>query len=268
MAALAWHITMRLMDERVLVTGPSERRLLARSIWGRAGSGELLVFHAAGDHIHLVTALERRLAGRFAHDVEVSLHWQLGLPVPFQPARLRPIRSQDHLVRSFGYVIRQAVHHELPCDPHMEATSLPDLLGARVLGSRHQRTVRRLLPGLDRTRLLDLVHAGFPDLAPAALDDQTPHADRAVEELNDATAAAAGLPTDELLDRSNMRCTIHAAATAALPGTPAPTLAAALKTSPRTIRRFRHRGADPTLVTAIERQLQLRAWHPSVTGAD
>lgn len=144
----------------------------------------LLAFGAADNHVHATLAAGRHSAGRFAHDVETALRWQLDLGARFERARIRPLHDQRHAYNAFHYVHRQDARHELHLDHAREGTSLPDLLGLRVLDTSLIARVRTHLP---RVRREDLV-GQFPS---GAFDKKT-SIDLGV--LADAAAAALALP--------------------------------------------------------------------------
>ncbi len=267
MDALAWHITMKLTDQRTLVHTPADRRALSRCVWGRARSEEVVTFRAADTHVHLLFAGDRRAAGRIAHDVEVAMRWQLDLPPQFEPARLPPVRDQRHLANAFSYIVRQDLHHATGSDPLHEGGNLLDLLGLRVTGVASATTVRRLLPRIDRDELVDLFLEGLPDVPRSALDCDAERAADGLAHLREAACSAAALR--DL--RGKRPETVRARAAAVRVGLEfarSRRVADLLGISKTTVNTLRHRPADERLEAAIRRQLHLRAHLPAVQALE
>ena len=265
MPALGWHITSRLEDESVRAPTIDHQRRLAACIWGRSGASRTLAFFAVGDHLHVLTALDRREADRFAHDIEASMHWQLGLRAPFQPARIRAVESHEHLECAFWYVLRQPLRHDLPAAPPFEASSLADLLGLRTLGAAHRATVRELLPQVRRPQLLRLATELAPRVPPEAFDPAAPRADQGLPWLGESMASAAGVVPAKLSFR--LASGLRVAAAHAVPQVRLRGVAAGLGVSYWSAKRARRGVPDPSLSQAIRRQLQLRAYLPPTSSS-
>ena len=240
---------LRLSDDRVIAPDVSTRREIARLIYRSLGGAGLMAFNCADTHMHLEVAGSRQAIGERIRRLEIALSLRLSLPVPFSPARFKPIVDQRHLDAAFRYILDQSRHHELDGDPFFDGSSILELLGLRTIDSRPLATVRALLPRVKRAELLEL--AGSPQL-----DQSHPPLDA----LASATAAAAGLAriTGSQPAEVNARCA--AIAVAQQEATNA-TIASLLGVSPRTIQRNRSRLLDSALVAAIRRQLSWRASH-------
>ncbi len=68
----------------------------------------------------------------------------------FDHARIRPVNGLDHLQNAVFYLFRQSSHHGTRFDPHMEGSSLVDVLGLRRIGA--EPTTERLYQSLPRLR--------------------------------------------------------------------------------------------------------------------
>ena len=253
MTALAHHVTCRFNADRVLAPDPATRRIYARAILRIGPDHQLLVFRVVDTHLHAELACDRASAGLFALRLEQSIQGLLRPGVPFAPARIRPIEDQWHLQDTFHYVLRQEKRHGIVADPLFDASNLPDLLGARVVGARGIPLVKALLP---RVRQRDLL----AHLGPVELEVPEVRLDLLAE------AAAAALALPDLSGRradavAARRAAVHVAAdsqtrrqTAALLGLPVDT-----------VKRLRAQPVDPALLRAVRRQIALRAQlvHPS-----
>ena len=147
--ALGWHVTMRLADSRVIAKEPWERRVAAFSLLELAAAFGLIAFHLVDTHLHALIVGSRERAGVFARRIEGTLHARLRLGCPFEAARFSPVGDQARLASTFAYVLDQAERHQLVNDPLREGSSLPDLVGLRVVhadGIAH--CARRHLPRL------------------------------------------------------------------------------------------------------------------------
>jgi hypothetical protein len=252
MDPLAWHLMLRLADDRVIAREASDLRLGARAVLAIGRTSGLLSFGFADTHLHVLLTCDRSTAGRFAQRLGISLRRRLTLGAPFVPTRFRPIEGQHHLRNAFIYVLRQDTRHEIGRDPFCDGTALPDLLGARWLDPTLSGRVRAWLPRLRRAQLLELMPLGE---ARAATDPVPPG-----PLLADAAAAAIGLP-----DLRGKRPDVVAARCAALhlarERLPAGEARALLGIGKATCTRLSRRPSDPGLSRAIRLQLELRAGH-------
>lgn len=244
---IAYHITMRLSDDHGIARTPETLRLAARIIYRHGVPIGLFAFRIADTHLHVIVMMSRDAAGRFARNVQSALKQSLGLPVPFERARIRPIRNERHLQSALSYLFRQEQHHGTSFDPAHEGSSLPELLGMRHLdGGIVAERVRRALPRLDRRRMLEWL--GISDL-------ETSDVDAAI--LPEAAAAAFGLSSLHGVTRQHAAAR-HATAWLATTMTP-PALTKLLRTSGRTLRRLRATPLDPSVKRAVTLQWRLRS---------
>ncbi len=255
MLELAWHLMLRTDDDRVIAPGPAERRLLARTVYRVADGAGLLAFGAADNHLHLVVLCSREQAGRLAQQLAVALRGQLRIPVSFFPARIREVRDQHHLRSVFHYVLGQRNHHGVRSDPFLDASSLPELLGARTLRTASMGLARELLPREGRGQLVR--HLAIPALEPCC---------ELVQPV-DAVAGALGLGD---LDQHRELGLLGRAAVVELcsPQLGNSELSELLGRSANTICRLRHLDVPPRLLHAARLQLAIRHYlarhHPSV----
>jgi hypothetical protein len=235
---------MRLVDDRVIARTPAELRLASRILLEQGGASCLLSFCVVDTHVHAVPACSRAEAGCFARRAEGSLRKRLRLP-PFERARFRPIVEQSHLRAAVLYVLRQAHRHGSLLDPAHEGSSLPDLLGFRVLDTELPARLRAYLP---RLRADDVA----PGLV-SKLMTLTPSLDLLAE------AAAAAIGVASLAGRQPVvvaarRAAVHAVGAVADPKR----IAGLLQVEARVVRRLLREQPDARLVTAIGRQLRLQ----------
>lgn len=265
---LGHHLTMRLAGDVLVADTPARRRLLARVVLEHGLDHGLLAFRAADTHLHVEVLADRIAAGRLARTLGGALQRRLEHEVAFEPTRYRAIEHQRHLGNTFYYLLRQEERHGTDCDPLHDASCLPDLLGARILlrrGARRRSAVRvgdeaevlgftlaaqvrRRLPRVTRAMLLEVL-GGEPVLAAAP----------ALEELADAAAAAFGLGDLEDDD--------HACHLARLAGVHAAraqldtrSIARALGTSARHVRRLAATPCVPALIRAVDLQMRMRSF--------
>lgn len=254
MIELAWHLIFRTDDDRVIAPGNAERRLLARTVYRIADDAGLLGFGAADNHLHLVVVCTRERAGRLAQQLAVALRSQLGIPVSFFPTRFREVRDQHHLQSVLHYVLDQRNNHGVRSDPFLDASSLPELLGSRLLRTGSPALVRELLPRVSRSSLVR--HLAMPALQPCT---------ELVQPV-DAVAGALGLGS---LDEHRELGLLGRAAVVELctPGLGTSQLAELLGRSPNTICRLRHIEVPPRLLRAAQLQMAIRHYlqevHPS-----
>jgi hypothetical protein len=239
---------MRLYDDRVIAPTAAALRVGARVLLERGQSADMLSFRFADTHLHVFLGCGGDQARRFAHHTAIALQRKLRLAAPFEPTRVRPVVDQRHLYSTFRYVLRQEARHGLVTDPAHDGSSLPDLVGMRVVDPSHPQTVRSKLPRLDRREVAVSLGIAFAPLeeAPATLLPVAAAAALALADL--ARTRAAGC----VLAR---RAAVHAAAKVLRTST----LSELLEVSPRSIQRLREERADPLLVRAVELQWRFRA---------
>ncbi len=249
--AIAWHVTLRLDRDydRVIATTIPAIRTAARLFLRFGARAGLLAFGIADTHMHAVLVCDRAAAGRFVHDLEVSLRRWLDLAVPFARARFTPVENQAHLRRAFGYALGQDDRHAIGRDPFREGTNLPDLVGARPAGAWTRTRVSELLPRETEAGLRARLPWGAALASPVGLE--------AMDLLVEAAEAAALAP--ELRGRTPAVVEARSAAIElAADRVPPGELARLLGISPASVRRLRNRPADPALVKAIRLQLRMR----------
>jgi hypothetical protein len=254
MEALGHHLMFRLIDDRVIVPSTPKRRLLARTVYRLATPAGLVGFGVADSHLHVALRASRGRSGKLAHDLCCALHFAVEPRQHFERTRIKPIENQKHLETVLGYAFRQKWHHGIQVDALRDGTSLPELLGLRVLTCSSVLLVRELLPRLRREDLLRYLGPPLLELA-AGLD---PERDPPAAVL-DAAAGAFGLPDLE------GRCERSRAARAALLQVPA---SAPLSTElqgrlalPRSsVWRARQQAVPASHDRAVRLQLGLRRW--------
>lgn len=245
MSAIAYHIGLKLVDERVIAPTSRQRRLVARIVLSLGRGFNLLSFGLADNHLHVVAACSRVAAGQLARRIEISIVKALSLPVGFRPAHFEAIKEGRHLYNAFTYNLRQHERHALDWDPLHESTNLPDLLGMRLIGNYTQINMRQLLPRIHRSELLRFLKV--PDLEPV---------EEPVELVRIAALLAAGLP--DFSGRSKeTRDAKHAAIQVIGTRMTAKELANRLDVGARTVQRQRSISANQDLVDAIRLQLCL-----------
>lgn len=241
-SAIGYHVILRLADGRHLARDEAERRIVARVMHEQGEGRGLFAFRSPDTHGHALTVGSREQAGQFARYTEDSLRWQLRLGVSFERAQIRPLENRWHLERAVPYVFDQERHHGVDLDPLHEASSLPDLVGLRVIGTATSELFRATMPRVSPAELLRY-------LGPA------PQGPVDMRQLLDATLAASGLGRLGQDERSGAaRCAaIHVL------GGPTIQLARLLGADSSTIRRWRRVEPDPGLVAAIKLQLAYRS---------
>ena len=207
------------------------------------------MFRVVGAHVHVVIDVDRRTAGQFAKIAEGVMRRKLAIPVPFGPAKIKPVASAAHLASLVPYVLRQTDRHDVQFDEEQEGSALPDLLAMRLIEPDLRRRLAALVPNLAHhlTRALpvpvEAFHAARPTLTPSA--------------VLEATAAALALPTltpTRELDSLRARAVVI---TLLRPLLTCAELGRLLQVHLRTIHRAEP--AEPALLHAVQRQLQLRA---------
>ena len=244
---VAYHITTRLRDDRVIAPTVVQRRILAGVVLWQTRGTPLLAFSAPDTHMHLLLASCRAVAGKVAHDVEAAAKQRLGLEVGFSRAEYKAVRSQSHLRNAFIYIMKQYQRHGVLSDPCHEASNLPDLLGMRINGQYTVGHVRSLLPRIKRSDLIPYLGVEDPRESPSV----------SPEHLVDAAAAAVCLP---LLDgRSGLEVSARAAAVQLVRGRlPAAETARLLGIGSRSVRRLARQRVDAHLLQAVQQQVVLR----------
>lgn len=201
------HITLRLADSRVIATRASDRRALSASIRRVGEPVGLCIYRAVDTHLHLVMCGARVLAGECARRIEIGLQRSLDLRVPFAPSHLKPIEDQRHLMNLPSYLFNQESHHGTNTDPLHDASSLPDLLGARVGACWQRARLLEIAP-----RITDeMLWRHFPDF-----DTSVTLGEEALPFLMQAAAAATCLPdlspvarTSRLARAAAIRVALH-----------------------------------------------------------
>ncbi len=243
MPHLGHHIRIRLQDDRVIAPTAVQRRLVARVVLHHGLRYNLVAMALADSHLHLEAMCDRIAAGRFAHGIEASLKQRLRLAVSFIQYAPEPIRNHRHLRNTFKYILTQHKRHGLRADLVFEASNVPDLLGLRLVGRYTLENVKRWLPRLRRSELLQWLT--MPEIEPA---------DGPLEQLEAATLAASCL--DNLQGSSQAAVTARRAMVEIFGSRISNReMAELLGVGPRTLRRLRTTHADPDLVTAIRLQL-------------
>lgn len=242
-APLGFHITLRPSDDGGVARHAADLRVAARVLHQQLASRGLFAFRVADTHVHVLLLGDRRTAGRLAQRAQVALSWRLRLQARFEPARFKPIVDTRHLANALRYVLRQEARHGTDLDPAHDGSSLPDLLGLRVLGDEMLRRVRLFLPRLSFEELWSWLDVTHEELAPDSAH------------LVEAAAAALALP--DIYGASRPACAARAAAVRAL-SLPSAALARLLHVDPRSVRRLQARPVPPELSRAVAMQLRLR----------
>lgn len=244
---IGFHVTLRLSDDRPIAMSAADLRTIARVVLEQSARRGLLAFGTADNHIHVVLATLRASAGRIARSVENALRRRLGLPVPFERARIKPLHDQKHAYNAFKYVHHQDSHHGLGRDPTREGTTLPDLLGWRVFAdSSLVARVRAHLPRVSREMLVGQFPRGTFDDRPINLDI-----------LADAAAAALAVP-DLLRTCVDVTRARRAAVHVAGPDVSARLLGESLGIGARAVQILRTLAPEPLVVQAVKLQALLR----------
>ncbi|MFH1466733.1 MAG: hypothetical protein ABIO70_20270 [Pseudomonadota bacterium] len=248
MSSLGHHVRIRLESDRMLHTSAAHRRTIARSVYRISEPWPLLAFGCAGVHLHLVVLADHADAGELARRLEIGLQRSLGFGVPFLKVHRKELADQQHLRQAVLYDIGQRKHHDLASDPYLEATSAPDLLGARMIGGFLLSRIREHVPEL---RHRDVLAAfGLPGLS-------GPEVETNPDRIREAVLSAAAIPS---LQGATPEAQAARVATVALAG---PTISSAdlaksLETSRRSIQRLRSARPSSALLRAASIQLALR----------
>ena len=253
---LGHHIMLRSDDDRVLAPSPPQRRALATAVYRVAKEFPLLAFGAADNHLHLEALCDRATAGALAHRVMCSLHWALDFSGRFSPVRIKRLEDQGHLRSTFHYTLNQRNHHGVQSDPFLDGSSLPELLGLRLLPTDSVQLVREHFPRLQRGGLLR--HLGSDRLDPARGDQLIALVNAGRHDLlRDAAAAVVGAP-----DLRSKQPEVVAAATTLVqllaPCCSPPIIGEIVQRSRSRVRHMRSKAPSPPLEHAIRLQLGLR----------
>ncbi len=251
MSPLGHHIRIHLADNRVIARSAQEQRILARVVLRQGRPDGLLAFSVPDTHLHLQALCSVRDASRLSQRITASLRQRLGLPVPFVAYPHEPIRSQQHMSNGLRYIVTQHRRHGVPLHSFLEATSIPDLLGARLLGQYIQDNVQRCLPRLRRSTLLEWL-----GLAEVDLQREPEPSDASPQEILGATLAATALP-----DLTGKSRPVVAARRAFLQVTGSRSSSAeeadVLGLTRRAVTKLKRQPANLDLVQAIHQQLRL-----------
>lgn len=245
MFPLAWHLMLRLDDQRVIAPSTPARRTLARAVHAAGAPRGLLAFRGSDTHVHVLLMCSRAEAGRAAQALACRLRRALDSDICFDRARILPVNHQSHLGNAAEYILRQDQRHGFVTDPLHDASLLPDLLGLRVLGREAVVRFREHLPRLGRTALLDML--GVRSLEPGGDPSFLP----------DAAAAALGLASlaDHRPDTVLARAALVHAADRMRHSEVADLLGGADR---KTVRRLRARAVPSVLVQAVCLQAGLK----------
>ena len=238
---------MRLIDDSGVARAVASLRLASSVLYQHGAERGIVAFRVADTHIHAIVACSRFEAGRFARYAGAGLRKRLRIPVAFEPSRIRPIQSDQHLANAIRYVLVQESHHETAFDPCHEGSSLPELVGARRLDASVLARVRRLAPRLNEARFIDWMGATGFERAP-----------RDPTLVREAAAAALGIADLSGQSAAHQRARIGAVHTV-LSIAAFARVDELLAMPARSVRRYQQQRAEPWVLRAIERQLQLRA---------
>ena len=267
MEPIGYHVTTRLLDNRVIARQAAGRRAVS-SFLARVGKeAGLLAWRLADTHLHLLLTCDRATAGRFVQRVDVSMHARLRPGVCFSRFWHEPIRRQGHLSNAFRYILRQEARHGLGTDPLHEGSNLSDLLGLRVGATWSPTLVRQLLPRTRREQLVGWLLEGLPGLPEELLYGE---GEAPLTHLREAMLAASmvrsGGRPHRALTAARAAAVRAAGARAAGRRCSAEEIGAALGLTGRGVRYLRKREVDPRLVGAIGVQAGLRSWAAIALG--
>ncbi len=245
MSPLAYHLILRLLDNRVIITTPSKRAILIQTINKLSLQRKLLAWRMADTHLHLLIVNNRREAGEFARVVEMALKRRLDLDIGFSPAYIKQIHGQQHFIKTFFYILGQGQHHKILNDPFHEASNVLDIIGLRTINSHAATLVNQYLPRVNKEAVLNLLNINL---------------DKTIKDfsvLRAATASVVGV--DKFHKRVDSEIDVRAAAIKIVGNKlPVSTLAKQLDVSQRTIYRLKKRQANPMIIEALKSQLKMR----------
>ncbi len=247
MVPLGHHIRIRLADNRVIAPTPKQQRLITRIVLEQGRRDTLLCTSLAGTHLHLDALCSEARSSRLVQRITSSVKQRLTLPLGFTHYPHEPIRDHRHLCYSTRYIFTQHQHHGLPPEQTLDGTNLPDLLGMRFIGSYTLENLRKWLPQLRRSQLIEWL--GVTDLHTA---------EGTVDDVVQAALAAAALCD---LHRSSPRVITTRRAIVELVDNRLSTaeLCELFAIRPRTLTWLRRRPVDHRLVHAIRLQVGTRA---------
>lgn len=248
MSQIGYHLRIRLESDRLIHCSPIQRRSLVRSVYDTTQEWLVLSWGCAGVHMHVVVLATYREAGELARRLEISLQRKHGYGCSFLKVHRKPLADQHHAFRSCLYDMNQRAHHDLAADPFLEATSLPDLVGARIIGAHLVERAYEYLPELRRRDLLRILDVD--DLREA-------QGWQSCGELREAAMAAFALPrlAGRARDVMAARAALVAVAGRELSRTE---LADLCNCAPRTVDKLRKTPAPLPHQRAVRLQLDLR----------
>ncbi len=154
MNPIGHHVSLRLVDGRVIAPSVSARRALSASVLRVAGPVGLLAFRGSDTHLHLLLLYGLVGVVEVIRRVRIGLAQVLELGAPFGSPRIEVVRRQEHLENAFRYVLRQDKHHGFSSDPVHEASCAPDLLGLRLVDGHLRPRLAEHLPRQDERSIL------------------------------------------------------------------------------------------------------------------
>ena len=246
MQPMGHHIRLRLLNNAVIAHNRAERLTVIRAVLKREDLG-LLAVAVPDRHLHMEALGSESRCKELARRVAIAVVKALRLTVGFAMAYIKPIFDDDQLRDTFFYVLGQLGRHKvLHLDPLGEATNIPDLLGARVLGRHTREKMIAHLPRVQPSALLDCLKL------PLVPDENLP-----LDPLAEAAAAAIGQPV--LAGKSPLVQAARRAAVEVAAGQVRYTdLANMLGSSTSAIGRIRRRPVDKMLAAAVRWQLRMR----------
>lgn len=257
---LAHHVMMRLDDGRVIARSGPEYRTAAAALLKQGEARGLLAFRVVDSHIHALLVCDRETAGAFARYAGGSLSKRLGLATPFSPARIDPVRTQSHLANTFLYVLRQERRHGIDSDPMHDGSSVPELLGMRVVAPWLRARVAAHLPRVRRSDLEPALGVAFS--TEGASEPPTLH----IAALEESAAAAFALPR-LVARRDTLAVEARLAAVHSIRDATLADVATPLAVDVATVCRLRSRVAPPAHVRAVTLQLAARSRLRAATPA-
>ena len=247
-----YHLTWASDGRRPMFPDEALRRRVLLTLTRVAGR-ELVLFYLADEHLHAVLAADRARAGRLAQAVFLALNPLL--PVPLEPARIRPVEGRSHLEWLVRYVLTQGEHHGLAHHPALWSGScFQDLVGARYLEGLSFQLARHL----PRFRLRDALSiVGLPRSPIVPASDEAIFAAGVVRLAAAGTSAASVGPVLRGSSSTVVRVRIAAVHVGRAAGFSTADLAHVLGVTPRSVRYHRRADACRPLMRAIRIRLAL-----------